>query len=169
MLEIEEIIQTYGEKLLRYATSILCHHQDAEDVVQQVFMLAYRDRSMFDGNNLNAWLYKITFNQCMNFKKKRKWFLFGDIRTVREETENPFDEPPESDDFLAALERLKPEDRALLYGRIMDEKSYEELSEIFGKPPASLRKRYERAKKKLAGELNFWEGGRINEYKYEQA
>ena len=41
-------------------------------------------------------------------------------------------------------------ERALVLGRVLEEKSYEQLAEIFQAPPATLRKRYERAKHKLA-------------------
>ncbi|MCL2397628.1 MAG: RNA polymerase sigma factor [Defluviitaleaceae bacterium] len=165
--ELEEVIGVYGERLLRYSTSILCNHQDAEDVVQQVFLLAYQKRGSFDGRHLSAWLHKITYTRSINHLKKRKTLLFGDIRQFGEATTNPFEEGAVNDDFMEALGRLKAEDRALLYGRIMDEQSYEELSQVLGRSPAALRKQYERAKKKLAGLLNakgeFLERGRRNE------
>ena len=113
--ELEEVIGAYGEKLLRYATSILCHYQDAEDVVQRVFLAAYQNRRKFTGQYLSGWLYKITCRLCLNQLKKRKLLLFA---------------------------------------RIESQLSYEELSLIFGRSPAALRKQYERAKKKLSGYLN---------------
>ena len=166
--ELEEVINLYGEKLLRYATSILCNHHDAEEVVAQVFLSAHRNRGVFNGENLSAWLYKITYNHCMNHLKKRKPLFLSDIETVRDEVVNPFDEAAVSNEVLAALAKLKAEERALLYGRIMDELSYEELSKIFKKSPASLRKQYERTKKKLAGYLISFERSQENEHEYEQ-
>ena len=56
---IEDLVDIYSEHLLRYATSILYNYQDAEDVVQDVFMSAYQNWSTFDGKNVSAWLYKI--------------------------------------------------------------------------------------------------------------
>lgn len=57
--------------------------------------------------------------------------------------------------MLVALQRLKPKERTLLYGRIMEEQSYEELSRLIGSSPATLRKQYQRSKDKLAKYLNF--------------
>ncbi len=148
--ELEEIINLYGEKLLRYATAILCDHQDAEDVVQEVFLAAYQSRSSFDGKNLSAWLYKITYNRSLNQLKKRKVFYFSEIR---DKGVLPSEHIGLSDETLRALKRLKPKERALLYGRIMEKQSYEELSHLLGRSPVVLRKQYERAKKKLAGYL----------------
>lgn len=147
---LEEIINLYGEKLLRYATAILCDYQEAEDVVQESFIKAYQNKNKFDGENLSAWLYKITYNRSLNQLKKRKIFYFSEIHSeaVLEEDKGL------SNEILRALRKLKPKDRALLYGRIMEELSYEELSQRTGISSATLRKRYQRAKDKLVKELN---------------
>jgi len=171
--ELEEVMDAFGEKLLRYATSVLCDYQDAEDIIQSVFLSAYQKRAGFDGENLSAWLYKITYNQCINHLRKGKLLFFSDFKNIREELVNPYEETGFNEDFLKALKRLNAKDRALLYGRIMDDQSYEELSGLFGKSPPALRKQYERAKKKLAGYLsvenNYFERSQNNEYKFEQA
>jgi len=152
--ELEEVVDAYGEKLLRYAISVLGSHQDAEDVVQRVFLIAYQKRRTFDGEHLSAWLYKITYRHCLNQLKKRKFLFFADLGSVKEETVDPFVDASVSDGVLIALGRLTAKERALVFGRIMDEMSYEELSQILARSPAALRKQYERAKKKLAGYLN---------------
>ena len=148
---LEEVINIYGEKLLRYATAILCDYQEAEDVVQESFIAAYQNRNKFDGENLSAWLYKITYNRSLNQLKKRKIFYFSEIhsKAVLAEKDEGL-----SNETLRALQKLKPKERALLYGRIMEEQSYEELSFLTGISPATLRKRYQRAKDKLVKELN---------------
>jgi DNA-directed RNA polymerase specialized sigma24 family protein len=71
-----------------------------------------------------------------------------------------------SDETLCALRRLKPKERALLYGRIMEELSYEELSLLSGCSPATLRKRYERAKNKLAAYLTAGQYGKETKHEY---
>lgn len=149
--ELEEIINHYGEQLLRYATAILCDYHEAENIVQEVFISAYSNRATFDGSNLSAWLYKITYNRCLNQLKKRKILYFSEIRS---EVVLPEEDKGLSDEVLNALQKLKPKERALLYGRIMGEQSYKELSVLTGSSPAALRKQYERAKNKLARYLN---------------
>lgn len=114
---MERIINLYGEKLLRYATSILCDYHESENIVQEVFLAAYQNRDTFDGNNLSAWLYKITYNRCLNQLKKRKILYFHDVRS---EVFLPEKDKGLSDKMLLALQKLKPMERALLYGRIMD-------------------------------------------------
>ena len=161
--ELEEVINLYGEKLLRYATAILCDYHEAENVVQEVFLSAYQHRTTFDGSNLSAWLYKITYNRSLNQLKKRRFLFFSEIRV---EAVSPANDTGLSDETLYALRRLKPKERALLYGRIMEEQSYKELSILLGCSPATLRKRYERAKKKLAAYLTAEQYGKETKYEY---
>lgn len=147
--ELEELVRQYGEKLMRYSVSILYSHQDAEDVVQDVFFAAYQNRANFDGNNLSAWLYKITYNQSLDKLKgirRRKLLFFSDVKDEPSYMEDRFSMP----EIMEALEKLKPQERALLYGRVMNGHSYEELSQIMGSSPSALRKQYERVKKKAA-------------------
>lgn len=155
--ELEEMINLYGAKLLRYATALLCDHQEAENVVQEVFITAYQNRATFDGINLSAWLYKITYNRSLTQRKRPRMLYFSE---VRQEAAPPPEDTDMSEKTLQALRRLKPEDRALLYGRIMEEQSYEQLSRLLGRSPAALRKRYERAKKKLASYLSTQHDGK---------
>ena len=158
--EIECVVTLYKEKLLRYATAILCDYQAAEDIVQEVFVTAYQKHKLFDGKNLSAWLYKITYNQCMNALKKRKIFYFENVSDSVSGNSAPTSsyvndyEKDFSDNVLRALQKLKAKERALIYGRIIKGQSYEELSALSGKSQEAIRKRYERAKKKLARYLS---------------
>jgi RNA polymerase sigma-70 factor (ECF subfamily) len=150
--ELKEVIEAYGERLLRYAATILASLHDAEDVVQDVFIAAYESREGFDGQNLAAWLYRITYNRCINFVKKRRFILFAEIpeQALKESSEAL--NPPEgfSESTTKALHRLKSKERALIHARIIDERDYKDLAGEMGVSAATLRKRYERAKKKLA-------------------
>jgi len=152
--ELEEAIALYGEKLVRYAASVLYSHQDAEDVIQDVFLYAYQNRHRFDGKNLQAWLYKIAYNDCLDKlkgKKRRKLFFLFDMN---EEPTTDMEDVVSISEINDALRKLKPNERALLYGRIVDGQSYDELSRIMGTSPSTLRKQYERIKKKAARYLN---------------
>ena len=148
---IEDLVDIYSERLLRYAISILYNYQDAEDVVQDVFMSAYENLAKFDGQNVSAWLYKMTYNKSLNKLKRRKILLFADVPDMRvaNQTQTGF-----SEEIMHALSLLKPQERAVLYGRIIEEYDYEELALQMNASATTLRKRYERAKKKFADILN---------------
>jgi len=63
-----------------------------------------------------------------------------------------------SEDIKIALGVLTPEDRALVISRVIDGMDFKQLSQIYGIRDATLRKRYERAKTKLANTLRGMEG-----------
>jgi len=153
-MDLEELIPHYGEKLLRYATSILYSHSDAEDIVQDVFISYLQNSKQLEISNVSAWLYKVTYNHCLNKlkgTKRRKLFFFED---VKEEPAVYMEDNLSMPEIMEALKRLTPQERALLYGRAMNGQSYDELSQIMGPSPAALRKQYERVKKKAAKYLD---------------
>ncbi|MCL2372707.1 MAG: RNA polymerase sigma factor [Defluviitaleaceae bacterium] len=146
-MDLDNAIQLYGKKLLRYAASILGNHADAEDAIQDVFIAAYNGQASFDGQNLGAWLYKITFNICMNYRRRRKLFFFADIS--EEPVALPHDEL-QMPEIMQALSPLKPQERAVLYMRTIEGYSYAQLAQIMGKREGAVRMMYMRAKQKAA-------------------
>lgn len=146
--ELEDAVRLYGPKLFRYVYTILCDYQETEDVVQDVFIAAYQGRTRFDGENESAWLYKIAYNKSIDFMRRRKTVSFQELHEDMLIAEQDFD-AGYSPSVIRALRRLTDEDRAILLGRITESLSYEELSQRLHMSEPALRKRYERAKKKL--------------------
>lgn len=58
-----------------------------------------------------------------------------------------------SEEVKEALAKLSTMERALIFNRIIEERDYKELEVIYNLPAATLRKRYERARKKLSEQL----------------
>ncbi|MDO4270322.1 MAG: sigma-70 family RNA polymerase sigma factor [Eubacteriales bacterium] len=144
---LAEAIALYGQPLLRYCHHILCDYHDAQDAVQTTFIKAYDNRKRFRaGTSLSAWLYRLAYTTCIDALRRRKLQLF---------TPPPAAPDPDyiGDDLRRALETLSPEQRALVYGRVIEQRSFDALAVIYGKPAATLRKRYERARRKLAQAL----------------
>ncbi|WP_312812118.1 RNA polymerase sigma factor [Sedimentibacter sp.] len=151
-IELNEAIELYGHKLLRYCHNILCDYADAQDAVQETFIKAYCKRNLFKKNtSMQAWLYRIAYTTCIDmlrYKKLRSFIPYSvQASDVCESKEYM------SEELKAALMTLSPKDRALVFSRVIDEKSYSELELIYNASATALRKRYERAKKKLAGIL----------------
>jgi len=149
IFDIESVVAEFGQLILRYCHALLCDYHEAQDAVQLVFIKANAKQLRFAANtNLSAWLYKIAYNTCMDIlrKRKRRERLLEEAGNQRQEARNGGMSPW----LERALAQLTPKERALVFNRVVDEMGYDELAKIYGAKPAALRKRYERAKKKLA-------------------
>ncbi|XID93880.1 RNA polymerase sigma factor [Paenibacillaceae bacterium WGS1546] len=145
---LEEVIDTYSKPLFRYCISILCDAEEAKDVLQDTFIKAYEKRKHFQiGTSLNAWLYRLAYTTAIDAvrSRKRRFKLFKASKDINTTQESYISEP-----LYSILSSLSMADRALLYGRVLDERSYEELSQILNVSESTLRKRFERLRSRLA-------------------
>lgn len=151
---LAQIIDLYSARIFHYCFNTLCDYHDAQDALQLVFIKAYTQREKFQGRaSLLTWLYRIAANTCMDQFRGRKKIKLVSL-DEQDVVDIPFVFPSEENkDILAALKRLSPKERGLVYLRAVEEKSYAELGQIFKTSETALRKRYERAKKKLMQDI----------------
>lgn len=146
--ELSLAIEVYGQALLRYCHNIPCDYHEAQDTVQITFLKAYENRRKYrNGTSLSAWLYRIAYHTCIDTIRRKTLFFF----TPAADSQKPH--TGISDELFEALSRLSAMERSLIYGRVMEERSYCELAKIHQITESAARKRYERARKKLAGLL----------------
>ena len=147
---LETMADAHGKQILRYCSGILRDYHEAQDVVQDTFIKALIKKSSIKGE-LAPWLYRTAYNKCIDILRRRKWLCF--FTEEQSHTAGYNVEDSMGEEIRAALGVLSPEDRALVISRAMDDLDYEQLALIYGASPPTLRKRYERAKKKLASAL----------------
>lgn len=140
--------------LFRTAQRVLGDRIRAEDVVQEVYLQAWKSFHRFEqGTNCRAWLFKILFH-CVNHHR-RKWFRFPLLKEKEEflETKLSYQEPvPDrlSDgDILKALDRIPVEFRAVVLLVDVEEFAYKEAAEILGIPTGTVMSRLSRGRKAL--------------------
>lgn len=144
------IVERYQDKLLRYATSLIKDEHKAVDVVQESFIKAFINLNGFDTQKkFSSWIYRIVHNEAMNVVKKyQKDIVIPDGVDFQsdENIENDF----EQKEIIAKIEKCLGE-MPLLYSepltlRYIEEKSYEEISNILRIPMGTVATRISRAK-----------------------
>jgi RNA polymerase sigma-70 factor (ECF subfamily) len=75
--EFSRLVDTYSSKIYRLAIKILNQQQDAEDILQETFLKAYRGLKSFDGRSkISTWLFRIATNEAlMVLRRKHPDFL----------------------------------------------------------------------------------------------
>ncbi len=132
---------------------------DADDVAQETFIRAFQALHRFKGDSsLQTWLYRITVNTCISFR--RKWKKFVRLEDVLESVEDLRSSLPTPDrevedaDFLerfhGMLNKLPPKQRETFYLRYVEGLSYEEISTMLGVSVSGLKANYYHAVRKLA-------------------
>ncbi|MFF0149320.1 RNA polymerase sigma factor [Amycolatopsis sulphurea] len=158
----EQLVLRYQGQMFRLAVKMLHHRGDAEDVVQEVFLGAWRKlEQLKDDYSFVGWLYRSTTNRCLNVIRARRPQADVDLDLA----ESPRrDARPEhavqvSSQLAAlneALRGLTAQQRACWLLREVHGRSYDEIGEIVGANPAAVRGRIARARAQLAEEMKPW-------------
>lgn len=148
-----EIVKRYQEKLLRYAYYLTGSSHKATDVVQEAFIKAYVNLNSFNVNKkFSSWIYRITHNISINEirKYKKEIKLFDNIgNDDHEKIEKKLDKKEVVSELKKCLKQLPLiyKDPITLY--YLEEKSYEEISDILRIPGGTVAIRIRRAKEVL--------------------
>ena len=140
--------------IFRTATRLLGERARAEDIVQEVYLQAWKSFHRFEpGTNCRAWLFKILFH-CVNHHR-RKWFRFPLLKETEEFLEANLTASPyipehiTDQDILAALDRMPADFRSVVLLVDVEELTYEEAAATLGCPIGTVRSRLSRARKAL--------------------
>lgn len=148
------IVDQFQQQIFRYCCRLLGNHCDAEDAVQDVFVKAYRAIHSYKPTvNFSAWLYRIAMNHCYNLLRRerlhRKWLgHFKPILTAAS-AEQEIEGRLYSYPVERALKQLSLEERNMVVLRVMEQRSFTEMSEILGLSSNALHKRMKRIQRKL--------------------
>ncbi len=167
-----EIMENYRDAVYRYIHSILNNNEDAEDVLQEVFLKAFRSLSRFMIEySFYKWLMKIACNTCIDFMRKKKLPTVSIRRSsvncdeddYEIEIADPLGDPDtvykqhETREKLDKEIHLLPEIyRDLIIMRFFEQLSYEEIARRLTIPEGTVKTRIFRAREMLKEKFAGW-------------
>jgi RNA polymerase sigma-70 factor (ECF subfamily) len=167
----EKLVLPLIDPLYAYAYALTSRGENAEDLVQETLLKAYRSFDSFrEGTNLKAWLYRILKNTFINefhYQKRYedlngevssdeeydKLVASGRVKLEKSETEVELFTNALDDEVVKALDSLPPEFKEAVYMADVEEMSYERISEIMEVPIGTVRSRISRGRKLLQVKL----------------
>jgi RNA polymerase sigma factor (sigma-70 family) len=150
------IIKKYQEKLYWHIRRMVVNHEDANDVLQNMFVKVWKGLQNFrEDSQLYTWLYRIATNESLTFleqQKKRKAISIQDedsglSNQVR--ASEHFDGNKLEWKLQLAIQRLPEKQRAVFNLRYFDEMPYEEMSRVLETSEGALKASYHHAAKKI--------------------
>src|SRR3954470_21776616 len=150
------IIKKYQEKLYWHIRRMVVGHEDANDVLQNMFIKVWNGLENFrEDSQLYTWLYRIATNESLTFleqQKKRSSVSLSDVESGLSNkiiADKNFDANRLEWKLQLAIQQLPEKQRAVFNLRYYDEMPYEEMSRILDTSEGALKASYHHAARKI--------------------
>jgi len=150
------IIKKYQEKLYWHIRRMVVQHEDANDVLQNMFIKVWKGLDNFrEDSQLYTWLYRIATNESLTYleqQKRRSSVSLSDVENGLSEklrSERDFDSNKIEWKLQLAMQQLPDKQRAVFNLRYYDEMPYEEMSRVLETSEGALKASYHHAVKKI--------------------
>ena len=155
-----EIVKDYSERVYWHVRRFVNNHEDADDLVQEIFLKIWTALPSFRGEaQLFTWVYRIATNETLNWLRREKVrsalrFTSIDTEMERRIDSDPFFDGDAADRALSkAVAKLPEKQRQVFVLRYYDEMPYEQMSEIVGTSVGALKASYHIAQEKVRAAL----------------
>ncbi len=165
-----KLVKRYQNKVLYLAYDLIGNYIDAQDVAQNVFLQAFQNIVYFrDESSFSTWIYRITTNAAIDFQRsrKRRKSVFVDQSANQEQEslmieniEDPhqaLEKEIERQDLQAhvarLVENLSPQQKAAFVLKYFHHRTTDEIAEVIGCDPVTVRGHILRATLKLRKQL----------------
>ena len=150
------ILKKYQEKLYWHIRRMVVDHDDANDVLQNMFIKVWKGLENFrEDSQLYTWLYRIATNESLTFleqQKKRASTSLSDVENGLEnrlKADTNFDANRLEWKLQLAIQKLPEKQRVVFNLRYYDEMPYEEMSRVLETSEGALKASYHHAAKKI--------------------
>lgn len=152
-----QLLTKYQQKIYWHVRRMVINHDDADDVVQDIFIKVWRNLEKFrEDSQLYTWLYRIATNECITFlnKKKQKFnvSLDDDSTSYLAETlaDGQYFNGDQAQMKLQQALLTLPEKQKLVFNmKYFEDLKYDEISQILGTSVGALKASYHLAVKKI--------------------
>jgi RNA polymerase sigma-70 factor (ECF subfamily) len=150
------LIKKYQEKLYWHVRRMVIEHEDANDVLQNVFIRVWNGLENFrEDSQLYTWLYRIATNECLTYieqQKKKSSVSLSDVESGlsnKIKADSHFDPNRLEWKLQLAIQQLPEKQRIVFNLRYYDEMPYEEMSRVLETSEGALKASYHHAVKKI--------------------
>ena len=150
------IIRKYQEKLYWHIRRMVVEHEDANDVLQNVFIRVWNGLENFrEDSQLYTWLYRIATNECLSYLEQQKRKSSASLDEIEGGLSNKviadkyFDPNKLEWKLQLAIHQLPEKQRVVFTLRYYDEMPYEEMSRVLDTSEGALKASYHHAVKKI--------------------
>jgi RNA polymerase sigma factor (sigma-70 family) len=150
------IIKKYQEKLYWHVRRMVIDHEDANDVLQNVFIRVWNGLENFrEDSQLYTWLYRIATNECLTYieqQKKRSSVPLDEMESGlsnKIKADSHFDANRLEWKLQLAIQQLPEKQRIVFNLRYYDEMPYEQMSRVLDTSEGALKASYHHAVKKI--------------------
>lgn len=151
-----DVVRTYQERLYWHIRQMVLVHDDANDVLQNTFLKAWKALDSFRGDSqLSTWLYRIATNETLTFlaqKRMRNVMSIDDTEDVlfnSMRADSYFDGDEAQLKLQQSILTLPEKQRLVFNMRFYDEMPYEQMSAILETSVGALKASYHHAAKKV--------------------
>ena len=146
---LENILNTYGNMLFRYALIMLGNAEDAEDVIQDTLLKYWQKAPEFqDMDHEKAWLLKVVANRCRDLLRFRVRNPVVDIESIIEFSGETLIISSESG-ILEALMALPEKYKQVLYLHYVEEYRVEDIAGMIGRTSSAVKMRLKKGRQLL--------------------
>jgi RNA polymerase sigma-70 factor (ECF subfamily) len=150
------IIKKYQEKLYWHIRRMVVEHEDANDVLQNVFIRVWNGLENFrEDSQLYTWLYRIATNECLSYLEQQKRRSSASLDEMESGLSNKviadkyFDPNKLEWKLQLAIQQLPEKQRVVFTLRYYDEMPYEEMSRVLDTSEGALKASYHHAVKNI--------------------
>ena len=154
--EFSGIVHSYQERLYWHIRKMVLSHDDANDILQDVFMKAWNGLDNFRGDSqVSTWLYRIATNETLTFLAAKRMKNINSLDEVEDvllqnlKADSYFNGNETQLQLQKAILALPEKQRMVFNMRFYDDLKYEEMSEVLGTSVGALKASYHHATKKI--------------------